>query len=622
MVSDVGRLVAGRYRLTEQIGRGGMGTVWRAGDEVLDRQVAVKRLHVQPHLSPDDLVTLYERTRREARSAARIAHPNVIVVHDVVDDHVDGHADGHADGVRGGAGDGRPCIVMEYVPAPTLADLLTDSRTLPPEEAARIGLGMVAALRAAHAAGVLHRDVKPGNVLLGAEGRVVLTDFGIAMTADASTLTKTGEMVGSIHYMAPERIRGQKPGPASDLWALGATLYQAVEGRPPFRRLTAMEAAYAIAVDPLEPPKRGGALEPLIEALLAKDPADRPTTEQTERALRAVVSGQVTIAQPIVGAGGRADGGSYDEYNERTTGGRHTDQRTLSGAGTGTGWTGTGWGTGQGAGGGTDRGTDPVADREREHGGGRGGPDLDGRRGGSPGTPHDAHDGHDGHDAHGPGGAGPEAGRPTRPGRTKRRIAVPVAVTVAVTVTVAATVVGAALYLRSNPEGGAASPGSGSSTAPPSYAPSPVPDGFHLVTDETLGVSFPVPDGWKAGKRTAESISYTDETDLVELTIGVVDPAGSHPLAHFKDIEANTKINYPGSYRKLRMQQTTFRGQPAAVWEFTFQGRARAFRAIDLGFGREGEREYDIYLSAPDADWDAYRPTFDKARDGFITGVS
>ncbi|MFE7842866.1 protein kinase [Streptomyces sp. NPDC057474] len=606
MVSDVGRLVAGRYRLTEQIGRGGMGTVWRAGDEVLDRQVAVKRLHVQPHLSPDDLVTLYERTRREARSAARIAHPNVIVVHDVVDDHVGDHVDGVRGGAEGGTGDGRPCIVMEYVQAPTLADVLTDGRTLPPEEAARIGLGMVAALRAAHAAGVLHRDVKPGNVLLGAEGRVVLTDFGIAMTADASTLTKTGEMVGSIHYMAPERIRGQKPGPASDLWALGATLYQAVEGRPPFRRLTAMEAAYAIAVDPLEPLKQGGALQPLVEALLAKDPADRPTTEQTERALRAVVSGQATIAlptpmpMPTPGAGGSADGGlsvegssaggSTDEWE---AGGRHTGRGTLSG---------TNRGTGRETGGG-QRETGAVAHRERDRDGGRGRTGLDAGRG----------------DSGSPGGAGPENGRPSRQSRKKRRTLVPIAVAV----TVAAMAVGATLYSTSNPDGEAASPGSGNSaTATPSYSPSPVPDGFHLVTDDTLGISFPVPDGWKAGKRTAESVTYTDETELAELTIGVVDPAGSHPMAHFEDIEANTKINYPGSYRRLRMQQTTFRGQPAAIWEFTFKGRARAFRAIDLGYGRAGEREYDIYLSAPDDDWDTYRPTFDRVRDGFVTGVS
>ncbi|MFF9773292.1 serine/threonine-protein kinase [Streptomyces sp. NPDC013978] len=583
MVSDVGRLVAGRYRLTEQIGRGGMGTVWRAGDEVLDRQVAVKRLHVQPHLSPDDLVTLYERTRREARSAARIAHPNVIVVHDVVDDHLDADAGDPLDGGRGraprGSGDGRPCIVMEYVPAPTLADLLTDGRTVPPEEAARIGLGMVAALRAAHAAGVLHRDVKPGNVLLGAEGRIVLTDFGIAMTADASTLTKTGEMVGSIHYMAPERIRGQKPGPASDLWALGATLYQAVEGRPPFRRLTAMEAAYAIAVDPLEPLKRGGALEPLIEALLAKDPADRPTTEQTERALRAVISGQATMALPIPTptpvptagpmpspmAGGPA-GGSTRSYDSDATG------RGATGGGT--------------------------VDVDTAGGG------IGGRHTGQ-GMPPTGH------------GSPSDGGRPEHGGRRRRRLLVPVAVAV----TVAATVVGAALYLVSNPAGEPTSPKDGTS-ATPTHSPSPVPAGYHLVRDKTLGISFPVPDGWRAGKRTSESVTYTDETKLVELTIGVVDPAGSHPEAHFEDIEANTKINYPDSYRRLRMQRTTFRGEPAAVWEFTFQGRARAFRAIDLGYGREGEREYDIYLSAPDLDWDVYRPVFDKVKDGFTTDAS
>ncbi|BBC31955.1 hypothetical protein SGFS_032490 [Streptomyces graminofaciens] len=513
MVSDEGRLVAGRYRLTERIGRGGMGTVWRAEDEVLGRQVALKQLHVQPHLSPDELATLYERTRREARSAARIAHPNVIVVHDVVDD-VDGD------------GDGRPCIVMEYVPAPTLADLLKDGQTLPPEEAARIGLGMVAALRAAHAAGVLHRDVKPGNVLLGADGRIVLTDFGIAMTADASTLTKTGEMVGSIHYMAPERIRGQKPGPASDLWALGATLYQAVEGRPPFRRLTAMEAAYAIAVDPLEPLKQGGALEPLVEALLSKEPEERPSAEQTEEALRTVRSGVSTISLP---------------------------KPSVKGSGA----------------------EPPEAGRGRGRWGRQG------------------------------------------PARSKR-VLVPLGVALAVV----ATVVGATLYLRADNTTNDSAARQNTGAATPSYSPSPLPDGFHLVTEESLGVSFPVPDSWKPNRRTAEQVTYVDPTRLAEIRIGVVDPAGSHPIAHLADIEANTKVNYPNTYRKLRMQKTTFRGQSAAIWEFTFQGRARAFRSIDLGFGREGEREYDISVSAPSADWDTYRPIFDSVRDGFITSAS
>ncbi|GGX07040.1 serine/threonine-protein kinase [Streptomyces lomondensis] len=481
-MSDQGRLVAGRYRLAERIGRGGMGTVWCADDEVLGRRVALKQLHEHPHLSPDELATLYERMRREARSAARVTHPGVIVVHDVVED------------------EGRPCVVMEYVPGHTLGDLLQDGRTLPPEEAARIGLAMVSALRAAHAAGVLHRDVKPANVLLGAGDRVVLTDFGIAMTAGSSSLTRTGEMVGSIDYMAPERLRGLASGPPSDLWALGATLYQAVEGRPPFRRATAMETAYAIATDPLDPPRRAGPLGPLIEALLARTPEARPSAEETEHSLRAVV-------HALKGRGAVLD---------MRLPPRGRDQ--------------------------------PHTTRTRK--------------------PH------------------------------KRRIA-----TIAVTTAALATV--ATLYGTHN-------------RTTPTPSPTPLAKGYHLVHEKKLGVSFPVPDGWKAHNRTAEQVVYTAPSGLAGITIGTVAPAGSNPTDHFTDIEANTKVNYP-TYRRLRMERTTFRDQPAAVWEFTFQGRARPFRAIDLGYGREGGREYDIYLSAPEAEWDTYRPVFDEVRDGFRT---
>ncbi|MEV5880427.1 serine/threonine-protein kinase [Streptomyces sp. NPDC052101] len=522
-MTEEARLIAGRYRLIEQIGRGGMGTVWRATDEMLGRQVALKRLHVQPHLSAGEVTTLYERTRREARSAAQITHPNVIVVHDVVDDA------------------GRPCIVMEYVPGSTLGDLLKGGGTLSPAEAARIGLGMVAALRAAHAAGVLHRDVKPGNVLLAAENRVVLTDFGIAMTAGTSTLTRTGEMIGSIDYMAPERVRGQQPGPACDLWALGATLYQVTEGRTPFRKDTAMETAYAIAMDPLEPTTQAGPLAPLIEALLSKNPDERPSSEQTQRALEAVRAAETTALAPAAYPKGADD-----------------------------------------------------------------------RRGAVPASDHEA----DGASTQEP--EPPAATRPVGRNRRKRRRKRTAAVAVTAAIAVAA---GTAIYAVSQHGRDTPSPDRVHQAATPFPASSSLPKGYRLVHDARLGVSFPVPDDWKVRKQAADEVVYADPTGLAGITIGTVAPAGHNPSTHFADIEANTKANY-ATYRRLRMQQTSFRGQPAAVWEFTFKGRARSFRAIDLGYGREGGREYDIYLSAPESQWDSYRPVFDQVTQGFTTNAS
>ncbi|MFD8817033.1 serine/threonine protein kinase, partial [Streptomyces sp. NPDC059627] len=187
---------------------------------------------------------------------------------------------------------------------------------------------------------------------------------------------------------------------------------------------------------------------------------------------------------------------------------------------------------------------------------------------------------------------------------------------------VAAAAVTAALVLPRTPAdklpAAGAATGTATGTAAASPAPSPVPQGYHLVTDKSLGVSFPVPDDWTAGTRATDEVTYKDPTGLAGVTVGTVEPAGANPVTHFADIEANTKVNYP-TYRRLRMQRTAFRGQPAAVWEFTFRGRARVFRAIDLGYGTEGGREYDIYLSAPDAKWSTYRPVFDKVRDGFRT---
>ncbi|WP_405849009.1 protein kinase domain-containing protein [Streptomyces sp. NBC_01518] len=267
-MSDEGRLIAGRYLILDRIGRGGMATVWRAHDELLGRQVAVKKLHSQPQLDDAELATLFERARREAHSAARISHPNVVVVHDVVDD------------------EGRPTIVMEYVRSTTLADRIKAYGTVPLDEVARIGRGVIAALRAAHRAGVLHRDVKPANVLLAEDGRVVLTDFGIAQAVETSALTRTGQLVGSVDFMAPERLVGAKPGPEADLWALGATLFEAVEGRSPFLRETVAQTMYAIAMEPAPEVRGAGPLTPLIQGLLVAKPADRLSAEDAERMLR------------------------------------------------------------------------------------------------------------------------------------------------------------------------------------------------------------------------------------------------------------------------------------------------------------------------------------------------
>ncbi|MCF0089524.1 MULTISPECIES: serine/threonine-protein kinase [unclassified Streptomyces] len=254
----VGRLVAGRYRLLSRLGHGGMGTVWRAKDETVDREVAVKEPRVPEHLGEQERATVFERMRREARAAARLDHPAVVTVHDVA------------------VVDGRPWIVMELVHGRSLGDALQEG-TLDVREAARIGLEVLGALRAAHAAGVLHRDVKPDNVLLGRHDRVVLTDFGIAQIEGETRLTDTGGFVGSPEYIAPERVLGRRPGPAADLWSLGVLLYAATEGVSPFRRSNTPATLQAVLnATPAPPAAARGPLAELINALLQKDPAHRP----------------------------------------------------------------------------------------------------------------------------------------------------------------------------------------------------------------------------------------------------------------------------------------------------------------------------------------------------------
>lgn len=285
-----GRLLAGRYRVMSALGRGGMGVVWKAVDEVLGREVAVKELRTYTDAAGPELADLQLRMRREARAAARVRHPGVISVHDIAQ------------------ADGRPVIVMELVDGPSLDDVLRERGTLDPGEAAGIGAKVMEALAAAHRAGVLHRDVKPGNILLDRSGRVVLTDFGIATMDDpgdgsATRLTRSGELVGSLDYLAPERAQGADPGPASDIWALGATLYAAVEGTSPFRRTSTFSTLTAIVTEPLPEPHRAGPLTPVLQRLMDKRPDSRPEADQARALLQAVADagGTDTPTSPLRG---------------------------------------------------------------------------------------------------------------------------------------------------------------------------------------------------------------------------------------------------------------------------------------------------------------------------------
>ncbi|MFF9480778.1 protein kinase [Streptomyces sp. NPDC014733] len=252
-----GRLLAGRYRLAGVLGRGGMGTVWRARDEVLGRTVAVKELRFPGGVEEDEKRRLITRTLREAKAIARIRNNGAVTVYDVVDE------------------DDRPWIVMELVEGRSLAELVRDDGPLTPHRAAEVGLAVLDVLRAAHREGILHRDVKPSNVLMSDDGRVVLTDFGIAQVEGDPSVTSTGMLVGAPSYISPERARGHKPGPPADLWSLGGLLYACVEGVPPYDKGSAIATLTAVMTEPLEPPKHAGPLADVIFGLLVKDPDGR-----------------------------------------------------------------------------------------------------------------------------------------------------------------------------------------------------------------------------------------------------------------------------------------------------------------------------------------------------------
>jgi serine/threonine protein kinase len=274
-MSDEEILVAGRYRLGARIGSGAMGVVWQAHDERLHRTVAVKQLLSQPGLSEDQAEEARQRAMREGRIAARLSHPNAITVYDVAEH------------------DAEPWLIMEYLPSKSLATVLSERDTLAPVEAARIGSQIAAALVAAHAAGIVHRDIKPANVLLGEDGTVKITDFGISRATGDITVTATGMLAGTPAYLAPEVAKGEQPTSAADVFSLGSTLYTTVEGHSPFGLSeNTLALLYAVAAGKVQPPRQAGPLTALLMQLLRADPTERPTMSAAREALAAVAAGK------------------------------------------------------------------------------------------------------------------------------------------------------------------------------------------------------------------------------------------------------------------------------------------------------------------------------------------
>ncbi|MFF5311262.1 serine/threonine-protein kinase [Streptomyces massasporeus] len=558
-----GLLVAGRYRLDESIGSGGMGRVWRAHDEVLHRSVAIKELTAALYVSESEQAILLARTRAEARAAARINHSAVVTVHDVLEH------------------DGRPWIVMELVEGRSLADAVKEEGRVEPREAARIGLWVLRALRAAHTAGVLHRDIKPGNVLLGRDGRVLLTDFGIAQIEGDTTITRTGEVVGSVDYLAPERVRGHDPGPSSDLWALGATLYTAVEGRSPFRRTTPLTTMQAVVEEEAAELQHAGPLTPVIISLLRKDPHTRPDASAAEQMLAEAAEGR------------RPNGAQA--YVPTQYGGAAPYRDSHSG--TGTAATGTGpVGTGSGSHTGTP--LPPLADTPATGTSTAGTPPYGGV----------------GSTTIGPAATGPQ---PAGTGR-RRRLR-----TLALVVALAAIIGGGTAVVlqqwHQNRQGG-----SGTSVSTTEGPGGSVPDSW-IRYDDPAGFSLHLPKGWKrtpfGPQGELKQIDYSPDGGRHFVRIAIDrSPDFADPYAHQLDLEQ--QLQRLVDYKRVTLERNVYRDRESARWEYTWTAQPKDIkfpgprRAVEETYVARDGTEYALYMSAPAADW----PTASKQFTALLQG--
>ncbi|MER5941386.1 protein kinase [Streptomyces sp. NPDC001928] len=567
-----GQLVSGRYRLADAIGSGGMGRVWRAHDEVLHRAVAIKELTAALYVSESDQERLLARTRAEARAAARINHSAVVTVHDVLEH------------------DGRPWIVMELVEGHSLADAVKERGRVEPAEAAQIGLWVLRALRAAHSAGVLHRDVKPGNVLLSEDRRVLLTDFGIAQIEGDSTITRTGEVVGSVDYLAPERVRGHDPGPASDLWALGATLYTAVEGRSPFRRTSPLGTMQAVVEEEATEPQHAGPLAPVITALLRKDPATRPDAAEAEQMLAEAAEGRrPSAAQVYVPTQhNRYEPEAYTGPSQ--AGPAHPGTAARTGAEAGAGNTPYPSASNTPYGSGSSTPYPPVT-----------------------GTPY------------------PPTRTGAAPTRKRRRLR-----TLALVVALAAIIGGgtAVVLQKWGPQSGT----SGSAPTEPSESLGPsgsqdpggqggVPASWKRY-DDPLGFSLYLPEGWErevVGEEVdgLQQVDYSPDGGDHFVRIAVdTSPQFANSYDHLRDLDdllGRKLVDYDAVYLK----QNLYRDRQGSLWEYTWTALAKDTpfpgprRAIDQAYIDRDGTEYAIYMSTPIADWTSMRKQYTSVLQGW-----
>jgi len=629
-----GRMLARRYHLLRVLGRGAMGAVWEAEDTFLRRPVAVKEVVLPPGLSPEERAVSCERTLREARAIARLGHQNVVTLFDVLDE------------------DTRPWVVMELVPSRSLAEVIKADGPLHPLRVATVGLAVLGALEAAHSAGITHRDVKPGNILLGHDGRVKLTDFGIARAAGDTTITGTGLLIGSPSYLAPEIVRGQPARPACDLWGLGATLYAAVEGHAPFAGTDAMDTLSKVVQEPPAPFERSGPLVPALLGMLEKDPARRATAVEARRRLLEVLRAADTAEFPQSGpvsqppavaasvlAATVAGTGPLAPVVEPAEPGRAAQPDApapdLAGVAEPADASAAAAAprvvppTPRDGGPARDPSPFPLLDAP-----GPAGPGVvpeDARTevvgtppppqvappgpppGAPPVPPPGAPPGAPPGGAAGPLGLGGfSADRP--PDRRRRdRTAVLVAVGLIVIMLVAAAVAGRALLGKPSSSGHRAGPVVPSATP---TGPAALPAGFRRY-QHPGGFSLAVPQGWTPSQVNPGIVDVQEPGSSRFLRLIRAD---SNASARTQLASAEPGFAHShGDYRLIRLEKVTYRSYDTADWEFTFS-KGGTLRHVLYRTIASGGASYGLYLSVPDSRWTDSRRIFDVAAATFALG--